>query len=185
MDAWLIGIIGGAIGTVLAAALTLAGRFIRARSEVITHDRAVSEHDQDLASWVSDRHLLLRRDIAVTTEEMNQPDRNLFYSGAHANALALLKEQALHQYRDELRRVQRSVAALREREGQMHERWRRWDTRSFPTLDTPAKAQPILDTWRSSITRHGSDQIEVHDPTRRDLDDVLARLSADGARDYV
>jgi len=183
MQTLLVAIVGGIVGTVLAALIAVAARFLRAQGDVVTHDRLVAERDEDLASWVSDRTLALRRDISATTEELNK--ENLFYGGAHANALGLVKEQALHQYRDELRRVERAVAALREAEGRMHDRWRRRDTRPFPTLHTPAKSEPILDAWRSAITRHGGGQVEVVDPTRRDLDDALARLRAEGAGDYV
>ncbi len=177
VDAWLIALVGGAVGTFITAALGLGARFVQARRETVTHDRLVAEYDEDFASWVSDRTLALRREIAVTTEAMNK--KNLYDGGHHANALALLKEQALHQYRDELRRVSRSVTALREREGPFHRYWRRH--RPFPSLGAPARAQPILDAWRSTITRHGGSQIEVNDPTRR-CDASFAAALHDRAR---
>ncbi len=39
----------------------------------------------------------LERELAQTTGELNKD--NLFYSGAHGVALAMLKERALHEYR--------------------------------------------------------------------------------------
>jgi hypothetical protein len=183
VETLLVAIVGGIVGTVLAAVIALAGRFIRSRAEVVSHDRLVHEHDQDLASWVSDRDRSLRREMVETTGAMNS--RNLYSSSTHANALALVKERALHEYRDELRRVERIVAALGEGEGEMHAYWRERREQPFPGLQTPHEAEPLLDAWRSSITRHGSDQVEVIDPGKSDLNAARSRVQAQGLKEYV
>lgn len=120
---FLIAVAGGV--TVAVVGLLAAGwaAFRRARGEIATHDRLTAEHDEDIASWISDRHLLLRRQLDAMTAAMNK--KKLFRSGAHGKALAELKEQALHEYRDQLRMHDRALAALYEREGWMHRYWRR------------------------------------------------------------
>jgi len=61
------------------------------------------------------------------------------------------------------------VAVAQERENWMHAFWRRRQQRPFPALTAPERAEPLLDHWRSSVTRHGSSPIEVVDPTQRNL----------------
>jgi hypothetical protein len=175
MSTWLIALAAGAIGSVLTALLGLSGRLSTARREIDLNDRFVAERDEDLASWVSDRSLALERELAAKTEEMNK--ENLFYSGAHANALALIKERALHEYRDQERQAQRDVALVQERETWMHRFWRRRRGQPFPTLATPERAKPLLDHWRSSVTRHGDSPIEVVDPTRHTLPEAVQDAS--------
>lgn len=175
MSTWLIALAAGAIGSVLTALLGLSGRLSTARREIDLNDRFVAERDEDLASWISDRSLALERELAAKTEEMNK--ENLFYSGAHANALALIKERALHEYRDQERQAQRDAALARERETLMHRFWRWRRDQPFPTLTAPGRAQPLLDAWRSSVTRHGDSPIEVVDPTRRALNDAIQDTS--------
>lgn len=167
MTTWLVAILGGAVGSLTTAVIAFGARFWNARGEINSHDRFVGERDEDLSSWVSDRTVELRRAIHATTEEMNK--ENLFYSSTHATAIAHLKEKALHEYRDQERQARRDIALTKEREGLLHRYWRRRKTRPFPSLKAPDDAAPILDIWRSSITRHGSPPIEVQDPTKRSL----------------
>jgi len=171
VSTWLIAFVGGAVGSILTAVLAFGGRLLTARREIEVTDRFVFDRDEDLASWVADRSLALERELAEKTEELNK--ENLFYSGAHATALARLKERALHEYRDQERQAERDVALARERESWLHAFWRRRRGRPFPSLTAPKRAQPVLDVWRSSVTRHGDSPIEVVDPTRRTLGEVI------------
>lgn len=171
MSTWLVALAGGAVGSLLTAALAVGGRLLAARREIDATDRFVSERDEDLASWVADRSLALERELAEKTEELNK--ENLFYSSTHGVALARLKERALHQYRDQERQAQRDIALAKERESWMHAFWRRQRGQPFPTLTAPTRAQPVLDAWRSSVTRHGDSPIEVVDPTRRVLGEAV------------
>jgi hypothetical protein len=166
----LIALAGGAVGSVLTAALAFGGRMLAARREIDATDRFVADRDEDLASWVADRSLALERELVAKTEELNK--ENLFYSGAHGTALALIKERALHEYRDQERQADRDVALARERETWLHAFWRRRRGRRFPKLTAPQRAQQVLDAWRSSVVRHGDSPIEVVDPTRRTLRDA-------------
>jgi len=59
----------------------------------------------------------------------------------------------------------------------MHRYWRRRRGRSFPTLTAPERAQPLLDAWRSSVTRRGASPIELTDPTRRTLPEAVQDAS--------
>jgi len=59
----------------------------------------------------------------------------------------------------------------------MHRYWRRRRGRSFPTLTAPERAQPLLDAWRSSVTRRGASPIELADPTRRTLPEAVQDAS--------
>lgn len=175
MSTWLVALTGDAIGSLVTAVLAVSGRLFAARREINATDRFVQDRDEDLASWVADRSLALERELAETTEELNK--ENLFYSGAHGVALARLKERALHEYRDQERQAQRDLALAREREIWMHRFWRSRRGQPLPALATSAKAQPLLDAWRSSVTRHGSSPIEVVDPTQRGLNYAIQDAS--------
>ncbi len=76
VSTWLVALAAGAIGSVLTALIGLTARLLAARREIEGTDRFVSDRDEDLASWVSDRSLALERELAATTEEMNK--ENLF-----------------------------------------------------------------------------------------------------------
>lgn len=180
MSTWLVALAGGAVGSLLTAALAVSGRLLAARREIDATDRFVADRDEDLASWVADRSLALERELAEKTEELNK--ENLFYSGAHGVALARLKERALHEYRDQERQAQRDVAVANERETWMHAFWRGRRGRPFPSLSTPERAQPVLDTWRSSVTRHGDSPIEVVDPTRRVLGEAVQDVGVSASK---
>ncbi|MGD0272243.1 MAG: hypothetical protein ABSB96_00695 [Gaiellaceae bacterium] len=182
---FLIAVAGGV--TVAAVGLLAAGwaAFRRARGEIATHDRLTAEHDEDLASWISDRHLLLRRQLSAMTAKENA--RGLYSSGDHGRALAELKEQALHEYRDQLRMHDRALATLYEREGRMHRYWRRRG-KPRPAMTAPKRGAPVLDAWRADATRHCGEKGPAHgvvDPTRQDLDSALERLKDEGLKAYV
>jgi hypothetical protein len=177
VSTWLVALAGGAVGSLVTAALAFGGRLLAARREIDATDRFVADRDEDLASWVADRSLALERELAAKTEELNR--ENLFYSGAHGTALALTKERALHEYWDQERQAERDVALARERETWPHAFWRRWRRRPFPKPTAPQRAQPVLDTWRSSVTRHGNSPVEVVDPTRRTLGEAIQDAQVD------
>jgi hypothetical protein len=131
------------------------------------------------ATEVIDRFFRARREVAENN------DKNLLYSSTHGYRLALAKEAALHDYRDKLRRVERALTARRETEGRFHRFWRWRLGRPFPSLTVPQSAEPVLDAWREPITRHKGPAQEVVDPTRHDLDDVLADVREHGSTGYV
>lgn len=126
------------MGSVATALIAWSSQLASARKEVKSHDLFVAERDEDLASWVSDRSLALWRECQSMTNEMNK--KGLFYSGAHGLALSLLKERALHEYRDQERQTRRDVAVIEQSETWMHRSWR---TAPFPELETPGRAVPV------------------------------------------
>jgi hypothetical protein len=181
-DFW-IALTGGAIGSLLTAVIGFGVRASAIPGEVEENDWSARERNDDLESWVSDRTRRLRAELATITDELNA--RNLFYSGAHASALARAKELALHEYRDQERQARRDIAAIRGRERWMHRLWRRLKRLPLPELTADSRVKPVLDAWRSSVIRHGDPPVEVHDPTRRLLDYTLSELAAAGTKDYV
>jgi hypothetical protein len=145
VSTWLIAVAAGAVGSVLTAALAIGARLLAVRDR---YDQPLRRHrDEDLACWVADRSLALERELAAKTDELNK--ENLFYSGAHA--LALIKERALHEYRDQERQAERDVAPARERDTWLHAFWRRRRGRPFPKLTVGQRAQPVLGAWRWSV----------------------------------
>ena len=138
-----------------------------------SHDQFVDERDEDLSSWVADRSLALRRELAAKTEELNK--RNLFRSSTHGEVLARLKERALHEYRDQERQARRDIAVVRQREDWKHRFWRSRGQPS-PELTAPARAQWILRAWRSDVVSAGP-KVEVVDPTKRTLEETPRTLN--------
>jgi hypothetical protein len=177
-----VALIGGAIGSVLTALFGLGARMLGARREVAAHDRFVSERDEDLASWVSDRSLALTREIETQVKALAA--RGAFTSGETNYSIALLKERALHEYRDQERQAERDVALIRDTETWMHTRWRSRDGLPFPELGTPEAAEPVLGAWRSSVTRYDG-PTEVVDPARRTLEATVQELQSTGIAAYV
>jgi hypothetical protein len=181
-DTLWIALAGGAIGSVLTALVAYGAKFWAARSEIANHDQAARSRDEDLASWVSDRSVVLRRQLREISELHNAD--NLYWSSEHANALARAKERALHEYRDQERQALRDVTHLREGEGRAHAFWRRIRGLGPPELTAHHKMQPALDLWRSSITRHGDSPVEVRDPTRESFQSTLTEMQLNHS-DYV
>ena len=86
MREFFIAIAGGLVGTIATALIAWGAAFRRTRGEIVTHDRLTAAHDEDLSTWISDDDLQLRRLLREKTAELNS--RNLFWSGAHAKAIA-------------------------------------------------------------------------------------------------
>jgi hypothetical protein len=63
VSTWLIALAGGAVGSILTAALAFGGRLLAAWREIDAIDRFVADRDEDLASWVADRSLALEREL--------------------------------------------------------------------------------------------------------------------------
>jgi len=183
MQTWLVAIVGGAIGSVVTALIAFSAALVRARGEVESHDRFVAARDEDLTSWVSDRSIALGRELKAKAEELNK--ENLFGSGTHGKELALLKERALHEYRDQERQARRAVAVVFQTETWTHRFWRWKQSRQFPELTAHGRAQRALDIWRLPVRSHGGEPIEVVDPTRRTLEETTTQVVAGVAGDFV
>lgn len=167
-------VIGGTVGSALTALATVPG-------QVREHDRLIGEYDEDLAQWVADEVVRLKAELRKTTNEYAarpEGQGTQLYSGAHARALARVKEDFLQLYRDQERGAERRRADLRDREGGRHALWRLTTRRgALPELETPAKAEPVIDSWRADATVEGLEPAPVDDPTRRTLEQAVGELS--------
>ena len=84
-DTLWIALAGGAVGSIVTALIAYGARFWSARAGIEEHDRAARDRDEDLESWVSDRSIVLRRELKEISETYNK--QNLFHSGAHEKPL--------------------------------------------------------------------------------------------------
>ena len=169
MEPFVAALAGGAAGAAIA---TLA----RVPWMVRTHNRLVSEYDEELGSWVADESVRLRRELKRTTRRFSESGQQ--GERAHAQALAQVKEESLRAYRDSELAAKHRRAALRDGEGWQHDLWR-WVTvrGQLPPLRMPRKVKPLIDTWREPVS-FGEISVQVNDPTSRDVDDILAELAA-------
>lgn len=147
-------------------ALTIALIFYAAKipGDVAQHDRLIEERDEDLSSWIADRHTELDRAHRKAIQEMS-PD-GLLWSGERHHRLSMLNEAALHEWRDEERAASRFKSELLARETQGHRLWRGLRARPVPSLTAIARADPLLDQWVEVRNSDGG-QVTVDDPRKR------------------
>jgi hypothetical protein len=165
----------GAVWTSLASgvigALVVALIFYGTRipGDVAEHDRLITERDEDLSSWVADRHTELERAHRKAIKKMAPV--GLLWSSERHYQLSMLNEAALHEWRDEERAAARFRAALLARETFAHRWWRHLLGGVTPELSGVTRADPILDQW---VTVRDSDgnQITVDDPRARSPESV-------------
>lgn len=173
----LIGLAGGAIGAVLAAAFAQAGRAWTAFGEVTLHDEEAAERNRRLVTWADDRTRVVIIEMDRRTQDLS--GRGLLYSGIHGAAVAEAKADALHEYRDQEEQAKIDLARLRAKEAAWHFVWRRLRGRPAPSLTAREQVEPFLERWREPVTRHGSgagDSVTPLDRTTRTRDDALAEL---------
>jgi hypothetical protein len=150
----------GAVGSLITLGVAFIALLIRAPREVRSHDRRVDERDASLADWVGDRDVALRRDIGAKHEEL--ADRE----GEPARQIGRLKQDALHQWRDQERQASNEIGAIYDAEGPLHAAWRWRAGAPQKSLTTPARAEPVLNMWREAPS-------SLDDPTLRTLDRVV------------
>lgn len=173
-----IALVGGAVGTALAAALGLLGRAAAAWGTVTQHDLQAADLNRRLLAWVDDRTRLLVQQMEGTTNEMAA--RGAFHSGIYGSAQAEVKAKALHEYRDEEWRTRLQLEQLAAGEGGWHGFWRLLRRRGDGLELTAAEAiEPFLNRWREPITRHAAgpdDHVPIYDRTKRTPEDALREL---------
>jgi hypothetical protein len=169
MDPLVSALAGGAVGAAIAA-------LARVPAQVRSHNRLVGEYDEELGNWVADESVRLQRELKRTTRRFVESDAD--GEPAHARALAQVKEESLRAYRDSQLTAEHKRRALRDAEGWQHDLWR-WVTvrGQLPPLRVPRKVNPIIESWREPVS-FGEISARVSDPTRRDLDEILAELAA-------
>jgi hypothetical protein len=168
MDPLVSALAGGAVGAAIAG-------LARVPAQVRSHNRLVGEYDEELGNWVADESVRLQRELKRVTRRFAESDAQ--GEAAHARALAQVKEESLRAYRDSLLTAEQQRRALRDSEGWQHDLWR-WVTvrGQLPPLRVPRKVAPLIDTWREPVS-FGQVSAQVSDPTRRDLDEILAELA--------
>jgi hypothetical protein len=174
---------GGAIGSLVTLAATAGVRFYAARGEIETHDRLVDDLNEDLERWVVDDTARLVRELRDLRNDLNK--RNAFYSGEYGFQLGTAKERALQAYRDQETRASREAATIPDREGWMHEFWRRWRRKPRHELTAPSRVKPVVDLWRLTPSKHLQPEETpppVDDPSARTLDEVIDDVTADPSR---
>jgi hypothetical protein len=168
MDPLVSALAGGAVGAAIAG-------LARVPAQVRSHNRLVGEYDEELGNWVADESVRLERELKRVTRRFAESDAQ--GEAAHARALAQVKEESLRAYRDSLLTAEQQRRALRDSEGWQHDLWR-WVTvrGQLPPLRVPRKVNPIIESWREPVS-FGQVSARVSDPTRRDLDEILAELA--------
>jgi len=173
----LIAVIGGSVGVLLPA----AARATSIPTEVRVHDAAIADRDQQLGTWIADRHDDLGRECKAHRERLPLPTDNLTgeqHDGMVTNineTIASARELALHQYRDEERRAVLDRARILAAEGWAHRMWRRrpWGREPARPLLTPEEAESLLNLWRRASILGAGRPTPVSDPTKRTLQSVL------------
>ena len=170
----LTALLAGSIGVLVTLAFSAA-------EAVRRHNTLVKDTDADLAQWVSDECVRLERAIQGTRNKMASQGQGT--SGAYLRAVAHLKEETLHRYRDRETEAQRAVQAVRDGEGMGHRLLRRSGRFGpMPEIETPDKVGPVLDGWRSEVrTDWGASP--VSDPTKRPLSWALGKYGNPDAYD--
>jgi hypothetical protein len=129
---------------------------------------ALADLCEDTGRWLRDRNDRLAVASQKTTNGMSA-QRHL-YSGAHLAALAGLKREALHEYRDEMSLKRRQYRRIRER------------APSVGRYEFSDADREILASWRAPATHpalEGS-SVEVDDVTRQELEPDLRRFEREG-----
>lgn len=165
-------LIDGILGGLAVAAV---GVLVKIPSDIRRHDRLIAERNDDLALWLADEHQAFGWERRRIMNDLSA--RGALRSGERLYELALQKERALHQYRDQERQTRRFVAELEERETIAHAVFRVLLRRRFPELGTPRVARPLLDSWRAPEGYEGSPVRQIDDPTERSLRGVLDELA--------
>ena len=132
--------------------------------------REVGYLNEDARRWIEDRDRELTRQSRQRSGEMNA--RGLTHSGAHLAGLAILRQQALLEYRDEMSRKRRRYAQL------LDDVPASADVPRFAPSETSLE---ILARWREPVTVSGmADQAVVDDPTDHSREPDLRRFEGEG-----
>lgn len=109
----IVALAAGAIGSLITAVIAFGARIARIGREIDANDRAMRNIDDHLERWVSDATIKLVRDLRTTRNELNK--EGLFNSGEYPHRIGLVKEAALHAYRDQENTARSQAAEIRAR----------------------------------------------------------------------
>jgi hypothetical protein len=129
---------------------------------------ALADLREDTGRWLRDRNDRLEIESRKTSNEMAA--RGQLSSGAHLAALAGLKRDALHEYRDEMGLKRRQYRRIRDQ---------------APSVDRYGLSDPdrdILASWRAPAAHSALEgsSVEVDDVTREELEPDLRRFEREG-----
>lgn len=171
-------IAAGAIGSLITIVVAFAARLATVPREVAAHDRRVAEREEDLSQWVADRDVWLRRRLDAARAKLAA--RGMLQSGEYGFRLGLLKEAALHEYRDQQRQAERDVDLIYDAEGWLHGAWRAIRRQPRRALNAPERVEPVLAAWRAPLTRGGT-TAPIDDPTDRPLERAIDQIDESAA----
>jgi hypothetical protein len=122
----------------------------------------------DTGRWLRDRNDRLAVKSRRTSNELAAQGQ--LYSGAHLAALAGLKRDALHEYRDEMSLKRRQYRRIREQ------------APSVGRYELSDADRDVLAGWRAPATHHALEgsSVEVDDVTREELEPDLRRFEREG-----
>jgi hypothetical protein len=126
---------------------------------------------KDAARWLRDRDRELQ--VALKRKRGEMSAAGQLYSGAFLRAQVALKQQALHEYRDEMTRKRRCYRDLCIAVSEVE----------LPPLALSERARSLLADWRAPATLPGSnDTADLDDPTSEMLEPDLRRFEVEGDR---
>lgn len=172
------------LGGSLVFALTTTARAAGIPGDVRTHDAAIRVRDDQLATWIADRNYALeceRRRLVLRLGAPPAADMDIKAWNLEANAtdqdIADARARALHEYRDEERRAAIDVARIVADEGWPHRWYRKLRRRPVAALTAPARALPVLDSWREpSGVSVSEPPVSPIDATKRTLEDAIGSV---------
>ncbi|HEY2479007.1 MAG TPA: nucleotide-binding protein [Solirubrobacterales bacterium] len=129
----------------------------------------VADLNEDTRRWLQDRDREFEAESRARTVELSS--NGLLYSGARLNAVVILRQQALQQYRDEIsgkRRLYREI-------------WEQLpDGVEIPRFELSDADRAILGKWRGRVEVDGVGEAEVDDPTDASREPDLRRFEIEG-----
>jgi hypothetical protein len=173
----LVEVLGGVVTAALLALLAaVLAREVRTRANA---GRA-ADLNEDARRWIRDRDLALT--IALRGKVTEMAAQNQLYSGALPRQLALLKQQALHQYRDEISHKRRQYRDLCNDQGGPLARLLRLSA-PLPPFRLSDEARKTVEQWRADATVLAARSSHpVNDPTSEALEPELRKWEMIGDR---
>jgi hypothetical protein len=128
----------------------------------------LAELREDTGRWIRDRDKRLSAESDKTSNTMAA--QGLLYSGAHLAALAGLKRDALHEYRDEISLKRRQYRRIRS------------EVSAVGRYELSDADREILASWRAPATHPAlqGDSVEIDDVTSEALEPDLRHFEREG-----
>jgi len=147
--------------TILAERATLVPREIRRNNERIRN------RDEDLRCWLEDRRKHVRREfLRIWMVEAKRIDDGPDYSVSQCQKV---KDEALHDYREQLREAQRVVRDVSLSEQLLHRAMRRLSNQPILDLMSPSEKAKLIAEWETSAAenRRAAEELRAFAEKRR------------------